>query len=186
MKGGGDAVSAARAVLQSGEYDFAWNMQVEDEILRAWRRAAKARSSSRRAAISSISSSTHRSLDRGRRRARELKTKHPLSDPAVRQAISLLVDKDSIEKTSTAAPVPPRRTSSTTRRASSPRPPSSSSASTRPTRSSRRPAGRRVPTASARRTASSSSSTRPRSTSRARRPRRSSSRPPRRPASTSS
>ena len=35
MKGGGDAVSAARAVLQTGEYDFAWNMQVEDEILAA-------------------------------------------------------------------------------------------------------------------------------------------------------
>src|SRR5438309_489644 len=33
MKGGGDAVSAARAVLQTGEYDYAWNMQVEDEIL---------------------------------------------------------------------------------------------------------------------------------------------------------
>ena len=33
MKGGGDAVSAARAVIQTGEYDFAWNMQVEDEIL---------------------------------------------------------------------------------------------------------------------------------------------------------
>src|SRR4051812_30333902 len=33
MKGGGDAVSAARAVLQTGEYDFAWNLQVEDEIL---------------------------------------------------------------------------------------------------------------------------------------------------------
>ena len=30
MKGGGDAVSAARAVIQTGEYDFAWNMQVED------------------------------------------------------------------------------------------------------------------------------------------------------------
>ena len=29
MKGGGDAVSAARAVLQTGEYDFAWNIQVE-------------------------------------------------------------------------------------------------------------------------------------------------------------
>jgi peptide/nickel transport system substrate-binding protein len=26
-------VSAARAVLRSGEYDYAWNMQVEDEIL---------------------------------------------------------------------------------------------------------------------------------------------------------
>jgi peptide/nickel transport system substrate-binding protein len=34
MKGGGDAVSAARAVLQTGEYDYAWNLQVEDEILR--------------------------------------------------------------------------------------------------------------------------------------------------------
>ena len=33
MKGGGDAISAARAVLQTGEYDFAWNLQVEDEIL---------------------------------------------------------------------------------------------------------------------------------------------------------
>jgi peptide/nickel transport system substrate-binding protein len=33
MKSGGDAVSAARAVLQTGEYDYAWNTQVEDEIL---------------------------------------------------------------------------------------------------------------------------------------------------------
>ena len=33
MKGGGDAASAARAVLQTGEYDYAWNMQVEDDIL---------------------------------------------------------------------------------------------------------------------------------------------------------
>ena len=34
LKGGGDAVSAARAVIQTGEYDFAWNIQVEDDILR--------------------------------------------------------------------------------------------------------------------------------------------------------
>jgi peptide/nickel transport system substrate-binding protein len=33
MKGGGDAVSAARAVLQTGEFDYAWNLQVEDEVL---------------------------------------------------------------------------------------------------------------------------------------------------------
>ena len=33
MKGGGDAASAARAVIQTGEYDFAWNIQVEDDIL---------------------------------------------------------------------------------------------------------------------------------------------------------
>src|SRR5690606_32852323 len=34
VKGGGDAVSAARAVLQTGEYDYAWNIQVEDEVLK--------------------------------------------------------------------------------------------------------------------------------------------------------
>ncbi|WP_395689898.1 peptide ABC transporter substrate-binding protein [Caenimonas koreensis] len=34
LKGGGDASSAARAVLQTGEFDFAWNLQVEDEVLK--------------------------------------------------------------------------------------------------------------------------------------------------------
>ncbi|MEX2314364.1 MAG: peptide ABC transporter substrate-binding protein, partial [Thermomicrobiales bacterium] len=33
MKGGGDAASAARAAIVSGEVDFAWNLQVEAEIL---------------------------------------------------------------------------------------------------------------------------------------------------------
>ena len=33
LKGGGDAVSAARAVLEMGEADYAWNLQVEPEIL---------------------------------------------------------------------------------------------------------------------------------------------------------
>jgi peptide/nickel transport system substrate-binding protein len=28
-----EAVSAARAVIQTGEYDFAWSIQVEDEVL---------------------------------------------------------------------------------------------------------------------------------------------------------
>jgi len=35
FKGGGDAASAARAVLETGEADYAWNLQVEPEILRA-------------------------------------------------------------------------------------------------------------------------------------------------------
>jgi len=34
MKGGGDAVGAARAVMQSGEYDYAWNMQVDATVLK--------------------------------------------------------------------------------------------------------------------------------------------------------
>ena len=33
LKGGGDAASAARAVLQTGDYDFAWNVQVEPDVL---------------------------------------------------------------------------------------------------------------------------------------------------------
>ena len=43
MKGGGDAVSAARAVIQTGEYDFAWNMQVEDDVLRRMEQGGKGR-----------------------------------------------------------------------------------------------------------------------------------------------
>src|SRR5436305_7337590 len=36
VKGGGDAVSAARAVLQTGEYDYAGHMQVEDRVQVKW------------------------------------------------------------------------------------------------------------------------------------------------------
>src|SRR3984957_3709410 len=43
MKGGGDAVSAARAVLQTGEFDFAWNLQVEEEILKRQETGGKGR-----------------------------------------------------------------------------------------------------------------------------------------------
>ena len=33
LKGGGDATSAARAIIQTGEFDFAWNLQVETDVL---------------------------------------------------------------------------------------------------------------------------------------------------------
>jgi peptide/nickel transport system substrate-binding protein len=33
FKGGGDAVSAGRAVVQTGDYDYAWNVQAEPEII---------------------------------------------------------------------------------------------------------------------------------------------------------
>jgi peptide/nickel transport system substrate-binding protein len=39
LKGGGDAVSAARAVLQTGDYDYAWNLQVADDQLLAMEKA---------------------------------------------------------------------------------------------------------------------------------------------------
>ena len=100
MKGGGDAVSAARAVLQTGEFDFAWNMQVEDEILLRLEKGGKGH-----VVISPGGNIEHIQLNTtdpwtevdGERSS--LKTKHPtLSDPAVRQALTLLVDKASVEK----------------------------------------------------------------------------------------
>jgi peptide/nickel transport system substrate-binding protein len=43
LKGGGDAVSAARAVMQTGEFDFAWNLLVEDEVLQRLESGGKGR-----------------------------------------------------------------------------------------------------------------------------------------------
>src|SRR5271167_4626194 len=101
MKGGGDAVSAARAVIQTGEYDYAWNMQVEDEILLKLENAGNAKG---RAEIVQSRAMEHIQLNSadpwtevdGERSSP--KTKHPLfSDPAVRQALFLLVDRASVE-----------------------------------------------------------------------------------------
>src|SRR5919197_422131 len=43
LKGGGDAASAARAVLQTGEYDYAWGVAIEDDILRRMEEGGKGR-----------------------------------------------------------------------------------------------------------------------------------------------
>jgi peptide/nickel transport system substrate-binding protein len=100
MKGGGDAVSAARAVLQTGEFDFAWNMQVEDEILLKLEKGGKGRVSiSPGGNIEHIQLNTTDPSTEVDGERSSLKTKHPtLSDPAVRQALSMLVDKASVEK----------------------------------------------------------------------------------------
>src|SRR4029078_10636514 len=41
LKGGGDAPTAAQAVLQTGDYDFAWNLQVEPQILNKYAEGGK-------------------------------------------------------------------------------------------------------------------------------------------------
>src|SRR6266446_7077132 len=100
MKGSGDAPGAARAVLQTAEFDYAWNMQVEDEILRRWEQGGKGR-----ADIVSGGNIEHIQLNTtdpwtevdGERSS--TKTKHPvLSDPAVRQALNVLVDRGSVQE----------------------------------------------------------------------------------------
>jgi peptide/nickel transport system substrate-binding protein len=100
MKGGGDAVSAARAVLQTGEYDYAWNLQVEDEILKKLEEGGKGRvtivdgGSIEFIPINFTDPWTEVDGERA-----SAKTKHPtLSDKAVRDALNLLVDRGSVEK----------------------------------------------------------------------------------------
>ena len=100
MKGGGDAVSAARAVLQTGEYDYAWNLQVEDEVLMRLEKDGKG----------SVHFSWGGNLEfiqfnqadpwtevDGERAS--VKVPHPiLKDAKVRQALALLIDKESMQK----------------------------------------------------------------------------------------
>ena len=100
MKGGGDAASAARAVLQTGEYDYAWNMQVEDDILRRLEQAGKGRvniwATGNPEHIQCNSTDPWKEVD-GERSS--IKTTHALlSDPAVRQALNLLVDRAAVQE----------------------------------------------------------------------------------------
>ncbi|MDH6257188.1 peptide ABC transporter substrate-binding protein [Bradyrhizobium sp. BR13661] len=100
LKGGGDAVSAARAIIQTGEYDYAWNMQVEDEVLLRLEKGGKGKTiyavggDIEFIAINFTDPNTEVDGERS-----SMKTKHPiLSDPRVRQALALLVDRDSVKK----------------------------------------------------------------------------------------
>ena len=100
MKGGGDAVSAARAVLQTGEYDYAWNMQVEDDILRRLEQGGKGRvniwPTGNPEHIQCNFTDPWTEVD-GERSS--VKTTHPLlSEPAVRQALNLLVDRAAVHE----------------------------------------------------------------------------------------
>jgi len=100
MKGGGDAVSAARAVLQSGEYDYAWNLQVEDEILKRLEEGGKGRvelvyGGNLEFILLNV---TDPNVEVDGEKA-SIKTKHfAFSDPAVRRAMNLLVDRKSIQQ----------------------------------------------------------------------------------------
>jgi len=101
MKGGGDAVSAARAVLQTGEYDYAWNMQVEDELLKRFESGGKGRMiiATSAGAIEHLQCNFTDPWTEVDGERSSIKTKHPiLSDPAVREALNLLVDRGAIQE----------------------------------------------------------------------------------------
>lgn len=96
MKGGGDPAAAARSVLETGEYDYAWNTQLAPDVLAGMEAAGKGKVS---AAFGSLVERLHvnltdpsSSLPEGERST--LKHPHPiLSDANVRKALSMAIDR---------------------------------------------------------------------------------------------
>ena len=101
LKGGGDATSAARAVLETSEMDYAWNLQVEPEIL------SKMEQAGRGTVVSAFGTAVERlmvnftnpSPSLGEDRSEYIggnnnRNAHPfLSDYNVRRALSLAIDR---------------------------------------------------------------------------------------------
>ena len=95
FKGGGDATAAGRAVLETGEFDYAWNLQLAPDVLANMQAAGKGQ------IVSGFGTLVERimvnlsnpSADLGEERA-TLAHPHPfLSDKAVRQALSMAIDR---------------------------------------------------------------------------------------------
>ena len=101
LKGGGDATSAARAVLETSEMDYAWNLQVEPEIL------SKMAQAGRGTVVSAFGTAVERLMVNftnpspalGEDRSEYIggnnnRNAHPfLSDYNVRRALSLAIDR---------------------------------------------------------------------------------------------
>ncbi len=99
LKGGGDATSAARAVLQTGDVDYANNLQVEAAILNQLESAGQGQ------VVANFGSLVERVLfnftDPNQATAdgetSSAEFPHPFfSDPQVRQAINLAIDRETI------------------------------------------------------------------------------------------
>ena len=99
LKGGGDATSAARAVLQTGDADFAYGIQVEAPILKQLAAAGQGQIVTNFGALVERIlinfADPNQETNEGERANVEFP--HPFfSDPQVRQAFNLAIDRDTI------------------------------------------------------------------------------------------
>jgi peptide/nickel transport system substrate-binding protein len=102
LKGGGDAPAAARSVLQTGEYDYAWNLQVEPDVLASMLGEDSPGelkiipgTSFERIHLNFSDPNTEVNGQRS-----EINTPHPfLTDPAVREALNMAIDRELIAST---------------------------------------------------------------------------------------
>ncbi|MCW8842324.1 MAG: peptide ABC transporter substrate-binding protein, partial [Rhodobacteraceae bacterium] len=96
LKGGGDATAAGRAVLETGEFDYAWNLQLAPDVLAKMAEGGKGKTV---AAFGSLverleMNMTDPSPDLGPDVRSTRKAPHPfLSDINVRKALSMAIDR---------------------------------------------------------------------------------------------
>jgi peptide/nickel transport system substrate-binding protein len=99
MKGGGDATSAARAVLQTGDYQVGWNLQIEPSVinqLTANGGKGKLQTTPNWGVERILLNFSDPNKEVNGQRS-EKNTPHPfLADKAVRQAFALLCDRKTI------------------------------------------------------------------------------------------
>ena len=101
MKGGGDAISAARTVLEDGEADYAWNLQVDPEVLAKMEAAGNGKVVSGFAGLVEqiIVNQTNPDPELGEDRSEYLDGQNPhpfLTFTAIPQAMSMAVDRGHI------------------------------------------------------------------------------------------
>ena len=100
LKAGGDATSAARAVLQTGDYDYAGSLALPEDVLERMESAGKGRvqllSGSATQAIYLNFTDPAQTVDGERSHA---KTRHPVfGDAAVRQAMGHVIDRAGVQR----------------------------------------------------------------------------------------
>lgn len=96
IKGGGDAAAAARSVLETGEFDYAWNTQVAPDVLAQMKSAGKGETL---AAFGTLVERLELNMTDGssdQPEGERSTAKHPnpiLSDERVRRALSMAIDR---------------------------------------------------------------------------------------------
>lgn len=104
LKGGGDAAAAARSVMETGEFDYAWNLQLAPDVL------ARMEAAGNGTVVAAYGTSVERlhlnqtnadpALGPDQRSVyMDGENAHPfLSDPAVGQALSMAIDRALIDE----------------------------------------------------------------------------------------
>ena len=97
FKGGGDATAAGRAVLETGEFDYAWNLQLAPDVLAEMQAAGKGTLVSGFGTLVEriMVNMTDPSPDLPEGERATAANPHPfLTDKAVRQAMSMAIDRE--------------------------------------------------------------------------------------------